>query len=159
VWTSLVEDGRGLACKGQLLLTTGSGRDTYELMKAGALDGLSIGYRTLVDEIDRTSGVRTIKELDLLEGSVVTFPMNEQATVSVVKTAREFNTQDWRDIEAALRDEGLSRADAVKAVSGLKTWLQRDAGGPVHEPRDAVSPAAMAAVRAAFEDVAKRIRA
>jgi HK97 family phage prohead protease len=51
-------------------------------MKAGALDGLSIGYRTLVDEIDRTTGVRTIKELDLLEGSVVTFPMNEQATVS-----------------------------------------------------------------------------
>lgn len=141
VWTSLVEDGRGLAAKGKLLLGTADGRETYEFMRAGVMDGLSIGYRTLADEIDRTTGTRKILKADLLEGSVVLFPMNEAATVSTVKSALNFTAQDWREIEAALRDEGLSRADAVKAVSGLKSWLQRDAGGSEHAPRDEAPPA------------------
>lgn len=148
VWTSLAEDGRGLYAKGRLLLTTTDGRETYELMKAGALEGLSIGYRVLADEIDRTNGVRKILKADLIEGSVVTFPMHLDATVSTVKSARSFTTQDWRDMEAALRDEGLSRADAVKAVSGFKNWLQRDAGGPDGGPRDEASTGDLAALLA-----------
>lgn len=140
-WVSLEEDSRGLKAKGKLLLTTQDGKETYELMRAGALDALSIGYRTLVDEIDRTTGVRKIVKADLMEVSVVTFPANERATIGAVKSALNFTAQDWREIEAALRDEGLSRADAVKAVSGLKSWLQRDAGGSEHAPRDEAQPA------------------
>lgn len=147
-WTDMSEDPRGLRVKGKLLLTTTDGKETYELMRAGALDAMSIGYRTLVDEIDRTTGVRKITKADLLEVSLVTFPMNERATVSTVKALDKFTTQDWRDIEATLRDEGLSRADAVKAVSGLKNWLQRDAGGPDGEPRDETPPSDTAALMA-----------
>jgi HK97 family phage prohead protease len=147
-WAELVEDSKGLLARGRLLLTTDDGKNTYELMRAGALDAMSIGYRTLVDEIDRQTGVRKIVKADLMEVSLVTFPMNERATVNTVKSARDFTTQDWRDIEAALRDEGLSRADAVKAVSGLKTWLQRDAGEPNTGPRDEAPSAATAALLA-----------
>jgi len=159
VWTEMVEDQKGLRARGRLLLGTQDGRETYELMRAGALDSTSIGYKTLVDEYDRGSNVRKLIELDLMEGSIVTFPMNERATISTVKTTEEFSAQDWRDLEAALRDEGLSRADAVKAVSGFKSWFRRDAGAPEQGPRDEVSPGDLAAIHAAFADLAARIRA
>ena len=159
VWTGMEEDARGLKVKGRLLLSIQDGKETYELMRAGALDAMSIGYRTLTEEYDRSSGVRRLKEVDLMEVSIVTFPMNERATVSTVKTAQDFTAQDWRDLEATLRDEGLSRADAVKAVSGFKTWFRRDAGAPDQGPRDEVSAGDMTAIRSVFEDFAKRIRA
>jgi HK97 family phage prohead protease len=157
-WMEIGEDPRGLKVKGKLLLTTQDGRETYELLRAGALDGMSIGYRCLNDEIDRTTGVRKILKADLMEVSIVTFPMNERAQVATVKSAKEFNTQDWRDIEAALRDEGLSRADAVKAVSGFKNWLQRDAGEPTQRPRDE-APAADLSTLLALRRLAAAIRA
>lgn len=87
VWTSLVEDSRGLKATGQLILTTVKGRETYELLKAGALDGLSIGYRTKKESYDRTKKVRLLNELELHEVSVVTFPMNTSATISRVKSS------------------------------------------------------------------------
>jgi HK97 family phage prohead protease len=87
IWTDLSEDKRGLRAKGRLILETTKGRETHALMKAGALDGLSIGYRTLKDRFDRAKGVRLLDELDLPEISVVAFPMNTRATVSTVKTA------------------------------------------------------------------------
>ena len=134
-WTEMAEDGHGLKVKGRLLLTTQDGKETYELMRAGALDAMSIGYRTLSDEIDRQSGVRKITKADLLEVSVVTFGMNERATVSGVKTALKtvidgLSKEDLRDLEAALRDAGLSRGDARMAIGGFKNWSQCDAGAP-----------------------------
>lgn len=138
VWKEMAEDGRGLRVKGQLLLTTQDGRETYELMRAGALDAMSIGFRTLKDEIDRGSGVRKLITLDLFEVSIVTFPMNTRAGISTVKAEEvpQFTVEQWRGMEAALRDEGLSRADAVKAVSGFKKYLLRDAEGPNDGARD-----------------------
>lgn len=159
VWTEIAEDSRGLRVKGRLLLTTQDGKETYELMRAGALDAMSIGYRTLLDEIDRTTNVRKLLKVDLREVSIVTFPMNDRCTVGSVKSGLDLTTKDWREIEAALRDEGLSRADAVKAVSGFKGWLQREAGVPDQGPRDEASPAQLAAISAVFEGFAERIRA
>lgn len=156
VWDSISEDSKGLKVKGRVLLSTRDGKDAYELMRAGALDAMSIGYRTLTDEYDRTANVRRLKELDLFEVSIVTFPMNERATIGGVK--QTLSPQQLRELEAALRDGGLSRTDAVKAISGFKTWLQRDAGEQ-GGPRDEVIPADMTAVHAAFSDLAARIRA
>jgi HK97 family phage prohead protease len=85
IWLDLQEDGRGLKAKGKLILNTVKGRETHALMRAGALDGMSIGYRTLKDRFDRAKGVRYLEELDLPEISIVTFPMNPRATVSSVK--------------------------------------------------------------------------
>ena len=74
-WQSMQSDSRGLFVKGKLLLSTQLGRDTYELMKAEAMDGMSIGYRTLEHEYDSQKQIRTIVKADLLEVSLVTFPM------------------------------------------------------------------------------------
>ena len=159
VWSEIAEDSRGLRVKGRLLLTTQDGKETYELMRAGALDAMSIGYRTLLDEIDRTTNVRKLLKVDLREVSIVTFPMNERCTVGAVKTQLSLSSDDLRELEAALRDEGLSRTDAVTAVSGFKAWLQRDAGEPDRDQRDAVTPADVAAIEAVFQGFAERIRA
>jgi HK97 family phage prohead protease len=86
IWTEMSEDRRGLRATGKLILDTTKGRETHALMKAGALDGLSIGFRTLRDHVDRAKGIRFIDEADLWEVSVVTFPMNSRATVSAVKS-------------------------------------------------------------------------
>jgi HK97 family phage prohead protease len=141
VWTSMQEDSRGLKVSGKLLLTTQDGREAYELLRAGAIDAMSIGYRTLEDQIDRTTGVRKLLKVDLPEVSLVTFPMNDKATVNGVKRLPDLSNEDLRDLEASFRDGGLSRSDAVKAISGFKTWLQRDAGGADDAQRDAAKSA------------------
>lgn len=86
VWDSIAEDARGLKVSGRLILGTVKGRETYELMKAGALDGMSIGYRTKSETFDRTKKVRMLNELELHEISIVTFPMLPTATISRVKS-------------------------------------------------------------------------
>jgi HK97 family phage prohead protease len=86
VWTSIEEDLRGLKATGRLILQTVKGQETYALMKAGALDGLSIGYRTKKETFDRTKKVRMLNELELHEISIVTFPMLPTATISRVKS-------------------------------------------------------------------------
>lgn len=157
VWQEMREDDHGLFVKGKLTKGVAKADETYALMKDGAIDGLSIGYRSLDDDIDRDIGVRKLKKVDLLEVSIVTLPMNDAATVTSVKSLLAgLSAQDWRDLEAALRDEDLSRADAVKAVSGLKKYLQRDAGGPDLESRDEMIPADIVA---SLKSAAQRIRA
>jgi HK97 family phage prohead protease len=86
IWLDLAEDAKGLRAKGKLILQTTLGRETHALMRAGALDGLSIGFRTVKDRYDRAKGVRYLEELDVPEISVVTFPMNPRATISTVKS-------------------------------------------------------------------------
>lgn len=139
LWTSMSEDDVGLKVEGRLFaMDTDRGKYIYEGMKAKALDGLSIGYRPkeFVLGTKPSEPRRTLKRVDLVEVSVVTFPANGKARTGAVKSAMQFTSQDWRDVEAVLRDEGLSRADAVKAVSGFKSWLQRDAEAPETAPRD-----------------------
>lgn len=85
VFSDIVEDAKGLRVKGKLILETAKGRETHALMKAGALDGLSIGYATKSARYDKAKGVRMLDEVELHEISVVTFPMLPSATVSSVK--------------------------------------------------------------------------
>lgn len=130
VWTDMQEDEKGLYVKGQLLTEKSIGKDAYIDLKSGALSGLSIGGRASLTSQDGRKRARLIKEWDLYEISLVTFPMNEAATVTAVKELPNMSAEDWREVEAALRMKGLSRADAVKAVSGFKDYFQRDAGTP-----------------------------
>lgn len=87
IWTSLEEDDYGLKATGQLILDTVRGRETYALLRAGALDGLSIGFKAKKESYQRN--VRLLKEVDLFEISVVTFPMLPSALISQVKHATE----------------------------------------------------------------------
>lgn len=115
VWTEMAEDGHGLRVKGKLLDTT-QGVDTYKALKAGAITGLSIGYRPVEYALRSKPDDprRTLKSVDLLEVSVVGFPANDKARVLSVK-AEEITT--IRDLEHALRDAGYSKAEALRVCA------------------------------------------
>lgn len=128
VFDEITEDRKGLKVKGRLAMGTQRGREVYELMKMGALDGLSIGFR--VDQkgydYDERGKRRMIKEVDLLEISAVTFPMNPRARVAQVKGI-DRTVREWEEL---LRDAGsLSRSEAKVAASAVAKALdQRDVG-------------------------------
>src|SRR5690606_25056252 len=86
-WLELREDARGLFVRGQLTPGVGRAREVRELMRSGALDGLSIGFRTVKARKDAGSGLRRILEADLWEISVVTFPMLPGARIHSIKGA------------------------------------------------------------------------
>lgn len=122
VYDKIKEDENGLKVQGRLALGTQKGREAYELLKMGALDGLSIGYKAdpkkqVYDERKRK---RYLKEVDLMEISLVTFPMNPKAQVTAVK-ACDRTIRDW---EKFLREEGdLSRSQSKVASKAIYSSL------------------------------------
>ena len=81
-WLSLVEDEKGLRVLGRLATGSARVRDIAALLADGAIDGLSIGFRTLKAARDRKSGLRQLIHLDLWEISLVTFPMMGNARIT-----------------------------------------------------------------------------
>lgn len=114
VFDKIEEDERGLYVEGKLLIdAVEKAREVYALVRAGVVDGLSIGFRTIKGKRDTLQGrtVRRLLEVDLWEISLVTFPMQPDARIADVKSQREF--------ERFLRDEGgLSRREATAFMSG-----------------------------------------
>ena len=111
VWDEVREDDKGLWVKGRLLDGIAKGREAAELIGAGAIDGLSIGYRT-VRATKNDKGQRLLQELELWEVSLVTFPMLPSARVAAKS-----------DDVSASEDESL-RAMAA-AFEGLSAELAR----------------------------------
>lgn len=138
VWTDMVEDAKGLRVKGRLVLESPRGAEAYALLKAGALNGLSIGFISRKWSWDNTTDVRTLLEVDLWEVSPVTFPANGQARVDGVKSAPAINT--IREAERALRDAGYTAEQAKAFTASVKS--------AVHAERDAAQ-AVQRALRAA----------
>ncbi len=101
VWDEVREDAAGLWVKGRILTEVDKGREAAALLTAGAIDGLSIGYRTVRAERDG-KGRRLLSELELWEVSLVTFPMLPEARVSAKGDLPE--AEIWADM-AALFDE------------------------------------------------------
>ena len=89
VWRDIHEDSMGLHVRGRLIEGVTRAREVLALMRAGALDGLSIGYQVVRARRDARTGLRLLTELDLWEISVVTFPLLRQARVTRVKRAEE----------------------------------------------------------------------
>lgn len=85
VWLELREDTRGLFVRGRLISEIARGREVLSLMRAGAVDGLSIGFRTVEGRTSPKTGIRRLSKIDLWEISVVTFPMHPGARVSAFK--------------------------------------------------------------------------
>ena len=143
VFTDMYEDSKGLFVKGQLAMGTQKGREAYELLKMGALDGMSIGFRADPEKQgynENKRGVRTLKEVDLMEISLVTFPMNESALIETVKG----NAKNIREWEKILREAGnLSRTEAKIGAKALSESLsQRDAGGDSQQLADLINKVA-----------------
>ncbi len=112
----------GLWVKGQLLVDdVQKAKEAHALMKAKAVNGLSIGFVTREDSYDRVTGIRTLKKVDLWEVSVVTFPANPSAQISSVKSAIDA-VQTLSEAEDFLRDVGrLSKAQATAFISRIKS--------------------------------------
>lgn len=103
VWDEVREDGKGLWVKGRLLPDVAKGRDAIELIAAGAIDGLSIGYRT-VKATKNDKGQRLLTELELWEVSLVTFPMLPSARVAAKSEEMTLDEETaLRKMAAALR--------------------------------------------------------
>jgi HK97 family phage prohead protease len=84
VWDEVVEDGRGLFVRGRIFDVTPEGRMTGALVRAGAMDGLSIGFKAVKARPDDSGRLRVLTEVELWEVSVVTFPMLPGARIERV---------------------------------------------------------------------------
>ncbi|KQZ02570.1 peptidase U35 [Pseudolabrys sp. Root1462] len=120
VWLELREDHRGLYARGRLIPEVARGRELLALLRAGAIDGLSIGFRTVKGRIDPRTRVRSLIAVDLWEISIVTFPLLAGARVHAVKDA-----SSRRPSFARTRAEAEWRAtvgeESAKPVVSLRT--------------------------------------
>jgi len=87
VWTSMVEDARGLKVSGRLVTATPRGAAVLEWLKAEMPLGMSIGFRSISDR--SVKGIREIAEVDLLEVSVTANPASDNARITKVRNAAE----------------------------------------------------------------------
>ncbi len=101
VWDAVREDARGLFVKGRILADVEKGREAAALIAAGAIDGLSIGYRT-IRATKNDKGQRLLHELELWEVSLVTFPMLPSARVGAKGDTPE--DQALRDLAASIQE-------------------------------------------------------
>ena len=121
VWDEIREDERGLYVKGRVLKEVQKGREAQALMKAGAMDSMSIGYRTIEAMQEGNGSVRKLMEVDLFEVSLVTFPMLPEAMVTDVKSIKS-----EREFERFLRDAGYSKKEATAlTLHGFKALTDR----------------------------------
>ena len=107
VWDEIKDDARGLFVKGRLLKDVQKGREAMTLLREGAIDSMSIGYRTIAASDEAGGRVRKLDEVDLFEVSLVTFPMLPEARVAAKADALD---EDWRDMAAVFEDARRSLA-------------------------------------------------
>ncbi|MER2520229.1 MAG: phage major capsid protein [Bdellovibrionales bacterium] len=124
VWLDLREDVTGLSVTGRLVLETQRGREAYALLKAGALNGLSIGYRTRASE-RRAGGARVLQELELIEISLVTLPAASKARVTSIKAASAVSPA---------ADEAANKRRQPMAIAFKAPTVQNEEGKDL-EPR------------------------
>jgi HK97 family phage prohead protease len=133
IWSSIEEDSKGLAVKGQMLgLETDIGRYRHDLVKGGALRGISIGYR--VPPGGATYGKtaldprRTLKTIELGEISLVDNPSNHMSSVTAIKSCSDMTEREFEQL--LMRDAGLTASEAKTIISsGFKSLkATRDAG-------------------------------
>ena len=144
IYTEMREDETGLFLKGRLLIDDDPlAKRAHAHMKAGSLSGLSIGYVLNDYEYDKAKDAFVLKDIDLWEVSLVTFPANDEARISNVKSLLERGeTPPPSKVEKALREVGFSgsqakafmakgysaitpREAAEDALQSLKTLINR----------------------------------
>jgi HK97 family phage prohead protease len=130
-WDVAEETDKGLLMRGRIYKGANvMGIDVYDLLKDKAIKGLSIGYTPKRQEFDRDKGTRKLLEVELHEVSLVTFPANDRAKVTRVKS-QEGALMTEREFEEFLRDVGeLSQKEAKLIVSeGYRALLKHRDGG------------------------------
>lgn len=129
----LREDEKGLYIRGKIS-DTQSGRDVQTLLKDGVLNELSIGYDAVDYTIDESTGIRHLKQIKLWEVSIVTWAMNDQATIDDVKSMAE-------ELRAEAKSGKMSRArlNALKPFISVVRELV-EILGPFLEPQPEADP-------------------
>lgn len=126
-WINLAEDTKGLLVEGELTPGHTVAENVYASLKHGAVDGMSIGYRVKAYE-QTNEERRLLKEIELVEISVVEEPADLGAKIGEVKSVIE-SASSLKEIESLLRDAGgFSRADATALVARIKSMCQSDSG-------------------------------
>lgn len=146
-WISLRYDGDKLMCEGQIDLENTKGQEYYGHVKKDQIGSLSVGFTTQVRQYDEEYYVRTIIKGDLREISLVTFPANEEAVITQVKSAEVMKLSAIEKL--VVQDCGLSRRQSQKLIqvvrsSGLLTSAPADpapAGVTIPETRAAATTA------------------
>ncbi|MEY5101188.1 MAG: hypothetical protein RJA36_3907 [Pseudomonadota bacterium] len=142
-WEEMREDEHGLFMRGYLFdAGTDRVKGTYAAMKAGELDGLSIGFTTRKSKMDEETGIRTLTDIKLYEVSLVTFPANDPARLTDVRSAGDLPSE--RVFERWLAKVGGFSAREVETIIS-KGYRQLKRGGSV--PGDEAREELLASVR------------
>lgn len=146
-WVAVAEDEKGLYVEGQLTPGHSVAQDVYASLKHGSIDGMSIGYRVKQQE-QTGEDTRILKEIELVEISVVEQPADLGARIGDVKSALA-EMKSLKEIEALLRDAGgFSRADACAMVTRIKSLGQSDS-----DPKARADFGALLALQAASASI------
>src|SRR5579885_348171 len=138
VWLELREDSHGLYARGRLIPEVARAKELLSLVKAGAIDGLSIGFKTVKGSIDPKSRIRRLYAVDLWEISIVTFPLLAGARVRAVKASSPpLSPSRLRAVEVATsaprarasqvgfgRLGNITSADLGQARDRLRAWAK-----------------------------------
>ena len=137
IWLELTEDFRGLRARGRLIPDVRRARELLALLRSGAIDGLSIGYRTQRGVIEPRTRVRKLYQLDLFEISIVTFPLLDGARIDAVKApppsrGRAQAERDWQAMQqGSLSPDPIGAADVpaparrCRATTSLRGRAER----------------------------------
>lgn len=140
VYTEMTEDEHGLYVEGQLLVgEVQRAREAHALMKAKAISGMSIGFNTKKER--EQDGIRYLLEVDLWEGSIVTFPANDAARVTDVRSLlANGELPDLQTFERFLREAGYSKSQATAIANrGLSHLLRSESEGEAFDVSNALA--------------------
>ncbi len=129
IWEELREDNEGLFVRGRLLTEIQAAKETLILLKAKALDGLSIGFRTIIEEFDSKKKQVRLLELDLFEISLVAIPAQAAALVTSVRAMSPEEITTKTELEKALRNAGFSTSTSKYICAGWNPPALRNAEG------------------------------
>lgn len=137
-WDHMEEDSKGLLVRGQLTPGHSGAQDLKAAMKHGTVEGMSVGFGCVHEDFDVTSSGRIFKNISMLrEISICTFPANEQAQVSSLKSVDGLST--IRDVEDWLRESvGLSKSEALGFISRFKSAIRSESDGTQKSQVDSI---------------------
>ena len=137
-WTEVSEDERGLKLTGKFTMASTKAQEIHALAKDQVISGLSIGYKTKNAEVDESTGIRRLKELDLWEVSVVNFPMLDIAQIDTVKSDEgSIGLEEFLSMTDREQERVLTKRDARQLSRSAAISLMRDGIPALKAKRDA----------------------
>jgi HK97 family phage prohead protease len=132
--TVMSEDSKGLYVEGKISKTR-LGDDVIELINDGVTDRMSVGFSLVKGKIEYDGDTRKILEGKLQEFSVVTFPANEQAAITGMKSLREMRDYMQRDdVNDSIKREMIEEIKELSALLGLPVEPHKSTQPPEQQP-------------------------